>query len=88
MFIDAAEFLLRTAFDLIASALFLRFWMQWARVPFHNAFAQFVVKITQPVVGPLRRIIPSLGPVDSASLLLAFLLRMKIFQAVKLGETE
>jgi YggT family protein len=32
------------------------------------------VKITQPIVGPLRRILPSLGPIDSASLLLAFLL--------------
>ena len=41
---------------------------------FYNPFSQFVVKITQPVVGPLRRIIPSLGPIDSASLLLAFLL--------------
>ncbi len=41
---------------------------------FYNPFSQFVVKITQPIIGPLRRMIPSLGPIDSASLLLAFLL--------------
>ena len=32
------------------------------------------MKITQPVVGPLRRIIPAMGPIDSASLLVAFIL--------------
>ena len=32
------------------------------------------MKVTQPIVGPLRRVIPSLGPIDSSSLLVAFLL--------------
>jgi YggT family protein len=48
--------------------------MQWTHVDFYNQFSQFVVNITQPVVARLRCIIPSLGPIDSASLLLAFLL--------------
>ncbi len=50
--------------------------MQWARCGFTAAFLQFVVKITQPIIGPaLRRIIPPMGPIDSASLLLvAFIL--------------
>jgi YggT family protein len=52
----------------------LRVWMQWARCDFYNPFSQFVVKVTQPVVGPLRRIIPAMGPIDSASLLVAFIL--------------
>lgn len=67
-------FLVKTVIDLYVMVLLLRIWMQCTRTDFYNPFAQFVVKITQPVVGPLRRIIPSLGPVDSASLLLAFLL--------------
>lgn len=67
-------FLVKTVVDLYVMVLLLRIWMQWTRADFYNPFAQFVVKITQPVVGPLRRIIPSLGPIDSASLLLAFLL--------------
>jgi YggT family protein len=66
MLSDAAQFLLRTLFDLAACAFFLRFWMQWARVPFHNPFAQFVVKVTDFAVKPLRRILPgcsaSTGP--------------------------
>lgn len=67
-------FLVKTLIDLYVMVLLLRIWMQWARTDFYNPFSQFVVKITQPIIGPLRRIIPPLGPVDSASLLLAFLL--------------
>lgn len=67
-------FLVKTVVDLYVMVLLLRIWMQWTRADFYNPFAQFIVKITQPVIGPLRRVIPSLGPIDSASLLLAFLL--------------
>lgn len=67
-------FLTTTVIDLYVMVLLLRIWMQWVHSDFYNPFSQFVVKITQPIVGPLRRIIPSLGPIDSASLLLAFLL--------------
>lgn len=69
MFVDAAQFLLRTAFDLIACALFLRFWMQWVRVPFHNPFAQFVLRVTDFAVRPLRRLIPGFFGLDWASLI-------------------
>ena len=67
-------FLVKTLIDLYVMVLLLRIWMQWARTDFYNPFSQFVVKITQPVIGPLRRILPPLGPIDSASLLLAFIL--------------
>lgn len=67
-------FLVKTLIDLYVMVLLLRIWMQWSRCDFYNPFSQFIVKITQPVIGPLRRIIPSLGPIDSASLLLAFVL--------------
>ena len=67
-------FLVKTVIDLYVMVLLLRIWMQWTHIDFYNPFSQFVVKITQPVVAPLRCIIPSLGPIDSASLLLAFLL--------------
>ncbi|MDO9227716.1 MAG: YggT family protein [Pseudomonadota bacterium] len=69
MFVDAAQFLLRTAFDLLACALFLRFWMQWVRVPFHNPFAQFVLRVTDFAVRPLRRLIPGFFGLDWASLI-------------------
>lgn len=82
MFADAAQFLLRTLFDLLACAFFLRFWMQWARVPFRNPFAQFVVKVTDFAVRPLRRVVPGLFGLDWASLVLFFLAEMLMVLSV------
>ena len=67
-------FLLATVIELYTMIMLLRVWMQWARCDFYNPFSQFIVKVTQPVVGPLRRIIPAMGPIDSSSLLIAFIL--------------
>ncbi len=73
MFVDALQFLLRVCFDLFASAFWLRFYMQWARVPFHNPFAQFIVRVTDPMVRPVRRVLPGLLGMDWASLVLFYL---------------
>ncbi|KMV71955.1 YggT family protein [Rosenbergiella epipactidis] len=67
-------FLVKTFIELYVLVLLLRIWMQWARCDFYNPLAQFVVKLTQPIIGPLRRIVPAIGPIDGASLLLAFIL--------------
>jgi len=67
-------FLVKTLIELYVLVLLLRIWMQWSRCDFYNPLAQFVVKITQPIIGPLRRVVPAIGPIDSASLLLAFIL--------------
>jgi YggT family protein len=72
MLLDALQFLLRTGLDLLACAFFLRFWTQWARVPAHNPFSQFLMKVTDFAVRPLRRLIPGLFGLDWASLLLLF----------------
>ncbi|SUW62304.1 YGGT family [Buttiauxella agrestis] len=67
-------FLVKTLIELYVMVLLIRIWMQWSRCDFYNPFAQFIVKITQPIVGPLRRVIPSMGPIDTSSLLVAFIL--------------
>lgn len=73
MLTDALQFLLRTVFDLSAIAFGLRFYMQWTRVPFHNPFAQFIVRVTDFAVRPARRVIPGLFGLDLASLVLFYL---------------
>ncbi|WP_034916881.1 YggT family protein [Erwinia sp. 9145] len=75
-------FLVTTVINLYVKVLLLRIWMQWARCDFYNPFSQFVVKITQPVIGPLRRVIPAIGPLDTASLLLAYVLNVLLFVLV------
>ncbi|PHM63368.1 YggT family protein [Xenorhabdus ishibashii] len=68
------NFVFFTVLDLYIAVLLLRVWMQWVRCDFYNPFSQFIVKITQPVVRPLRRVIPAIGPIDTASVLLSYLL--------------
>lgn len=64
-------FLLTTVFDLYLMVVLLRVWLQWARADFYNPLSQFAVKATQPVLAPMRRVIPSLGGLDLAGVLLA-----------------
>lgn len=71
---NTLSFLLLTVIELYTMVLLLRVWMQWALCDFYNPFSQFVVKITQLIIGPLRRIISPVGPIDSASLLVVFIL--------------
>ncbi len=73
---QALQFVLQNLVNLFLIALLLRFYMQWARVPFHNPFAQFVVKLTDFSVRPLRRVIPGLFGVDMGTLLLALVLEL------------
>ncbi|PKG57065.1 hypothetical protein CXF83_17490 [Shewanella sp. Choline-02u-19] len=68
---NAFSFLVSTVFDLYLMVVILRLWLQFARADFYNPFSQFIVKATHPIVGPLRRVIPSFGNFDSASFVLA-----------------
>lgn len=68
---NSAHFLIGTLFDLYLMVVLLRLWLQFARADFYNPFSQFIVKATHPLVGPLRRVIPSLGRFDTATFLLA-----------------
>lgn len=69
----ALDFLLTTLCQLYISVLLLRFLLQWARADFYNPLSQFVVKVSNPLVRPLRRIVPGLGGWDLATLLAAWL---------------
>lgn len=74
--LSIADFLLTTLMQLYITVLMLRFLLQWVRADFYNPFSQFIVKLTNPLVRPLRRIIPGWGGLDVATLLLAYLITM------------
>lgn len=71
---NTAYFLINTVFDLYLMVVLLRVWLQWARADFYNPMSQMVVKLTNPLVVPLRRVIPGFGGLDMASVLLALLI--------------
>lgn len=68
---NAMSFLINTLFDLYLTVVILRIWLQLAKADFYNPFSQFIVKATHPIVAPLRRVFPSFGNLDTASVLLA-----------------
>lgn len=49
----------------------LRFLLQLARADFYNPLSQFIAKATNPLLLPLRRVIPGLFGLDIACLVLA-----------------
>ena len=69
-------YLVQTALTLYMLAMLLRFLLQLVRADFYNPISQFLVKATNPLVIPLRKVVPGLGGLDLASLLLALLLQM------------
>jgi YggT family protein len=74
------QFLLVTLFDLYVMVVLLRFMLQLFRADFYNPVSQFVVTVTNPLLVPMRKVIPGVGGIDVSSLLLAFLVVLvKIF---------
>ncbi len=76
-------YLVSTLTDLYVTAIMLRLLLQWVRADFYNPLSQFLVKITNPVLVPARRLIPSVGKLDTASVVIMLLL--ELLQLVVIG---
>ena len=74
----AGLYLISTLFDLYLIVMSVRLILAWERASSVNPVTNFIVKITQPVIGPLRRIIPPIGKLELATLV--FIL---FFEAIK-----
>ena len=73
---DIFVYLVYVFFGLYLMVMLLRFLLQLTRADFYNPISQTLVKLTNPLVIPLRRIVPGCGGIDLASLLLALILQM------------
>ena len=72
---SALVFIVNALTSLYLLVLLLRFWLPWLRTDFRNPLAQGILKFTSPVVIPLRRIIPSFGRLDTATIVVAFVIQ-------------
>jgi len=73
---DIFVYLVYVFFGLYLMVMLLRFLLQLTRADFYNPISQTLVKLTNPLVIPLRRILPGYGGIDLASLLVALILQM------------
>ncbi len=76
------EFLISTLVGLYILIVMLRFLLGWVRADFYNPVSQFLVKVTNPVLVPLRRVIPALGRVDLAAIVLMLALQMLVLSLI------
>ena len=82
---DPAIFVIDTLFSVYIFTVLLRFLLQWTRADFYNPISQFVVKITHPPLKLLRRVVPSIGRIDTSCLVFALLLHQLCRLGINLG---
>lgn len=79
MLYQIPSFLLDIIVGLLGGACLLRLYMQYHRVPFGNPLGRFIFAVSDWIVMPLRRLVPSVKRWDLASLIAAWLLVMLKF---------
>lgn len=88
---EAASLILNTAFYLYTLVVAVRFLMQATRADYYNPLAQSVVSLTNPVLAPLRRVIPAVGGLDVSALVLCLILiivKLALFSGLGLPRVD
>ena len=70
---------------LITFVFLLRFWLPWFGADFRNPIAQGLLQATSPLINPLRRIVPSIGRIDTATVLVLFLIQATTILLISRG---
>jgi len=84
---DIFVYLVYVFFGLYLLLMLLRFLLQLVRADFYNPISQTLVKLTNPLVIPVRKVVPGYGGIDLASLLLALVLQMLMLTLLVLLQT-
>ena len=71
---SAITFIIDTLLSLALFVVLARLLLQWTRADFRNPLCQAVVKLTNPLILPLRRVLPPIGKVDTASVVAVLLI--------------
>jgi len=70
---NAIIFIVETLLSLALFVVMARLLLQWARADFRNPLCQAVVRLTNPIILPLRRLLPPVGKIDTASVVAVFI---------------
>ena len=73
--LNVFNFLINVVFTLYIYALIIRMILGLSNADMYNPFSQFIMTITNPLLLPLRKMIPSYGRVDTASVMLILFLK-------------
>jgi YggT family protein len=64
---EAGQFLVQTFFSLLFFVFLMRLLLQWTKADFRNPLSQAIVRLTNWLIVPLRRLLPPVGRIDTAS---------------------
>ena len=79
--VSALGYIIYGAVSIYIVLIFMRIVFSWGMVSYSNRIMRFLVNTTEPLLGPLRRIIPPLGMLD-ISPIVAFLILWLFQQAI------
>jgi len=89
---NALTFIFRTLLDLYIITFVLRFVLQWIRADVRNPLTQFILRVTNPLVIPVRRVVPPISGIDTATVLVVLLLEILatavLIQLACVGSTD
>lgn len=78
----ALIFIIQTIVELYLYVLLLRFWLPFLGADFRNPVAQGILRLSSPVVVPVRRIVPPIGRIDTATVLVAFVIQCLLLYVI------
>ena len=81
---EIGTYVIQTLGSLYLLIVMLRFLFQVVRADFYNPISQFMVKVTNPLLKPIRRVVPGVFGIDMASVLLALIIQWLAIQATAL----
>lgn len=73
---QALAFLVETVFQLYLAALMLRILLEALRADYYNPVCQALIKVTDPLVKPLSRLVPNMGSVSLAGIIWLYVLEV------------
>ncbi|UZE95941.1 YggT family protein [Alkalimarinus alittae] len=76
LFSEIGLMFINLIFGLYLLLILLRFLFQLVRADFYNPISQFILKATNPLLMPIRRVVPGIRSVDTSSLILALAVQM------------
>jgi YggT family protein len=69
---SAIVFIINSIAQLYLLVLLLRLLLPWMGINFNNPVSQAILRLTSPLVVPVRRVLPAIGKIDTATVVVAF----------------
>lgn len=73
-FVDALAYLINILFTIMQCLIFVRALISWVNPDPFNPIVQFLMRVTEPVLEPIRRLLPSMG-IDISPIIAFFIIR-------------